>query len=120
LCQNEQFKALVPQRFLFLFSNIIGGMIAGGIGTFVTHPFDTWKTRCQAGMPVNFWPQEFHFILRKSLRKEGLDPSLLDLFKNLLVDPYKGFIPRCTRVVAAVAFLNLFNASAEKYLEQYK
>lgn len=117
--RDQHFKSIVPEKFRFLASNILGGLIAGVLGAAATHPFDTWKTLYQAGMKVDFWPEGIMSILRKSLAIKPARQSIIYLVKNLTAEPYKGFSPRCIRVAAAVAFLTSFNASAENYLKKF-
>lgn len=63
---------------------VAGGCTAGVLSAVVTHPFDTWKTRSQAGQTTQPW--------------QG------SVYKSVEF-MYQGFTPRATRVVMAVSML---------------
>lgn len=127
LKENNVFYAVASRQQVVpveLIATIVGGVLAGMIGATVTHPFDTWKTRCQGGLKVNFWPQGVRTIVRNSVQMgrqtSQWNVAIRQLFHNLLSEPYQGFAPRFTRVVSAVTLFSLVNWTFNKHLEKYK
>jgi hypothetical protein len=126
LKENTFFHNVASRQQLFpvdLVAAIVGGVFAGMFGAAVTHPFDTWKTRRQGGMKVDFWPQGvntiFHTSMQIGYQTGKWNQAMVQLFHALLSEPYKGFGPRFTRMVSAVTLLSLVNWAFNEHLKQY-
>lgn len=127
LKENVRFKAFVEKQEavpLDVVALLFGGAFAGAIGATVSHPFDTWKTQRQSGMKTKFWPHGLRNMARKSIRlaqRTGRwDRAAIRLFRKIVAEPYKGFGPRFTRVVMAVALFNLVPWAVNEQLKKYK
>ncbi|KAL3684991.1 hypothetical protein R1sor_003013 [Riccia sorocarpa] len=89
---QEKFHAAERFKSQPTMATVLAAVLSGSISTFVTHPFDTVKTRMQA----NLGPQEYRSVAStaKMLLKEGGLRSF-----------YCGFLPRLQRIICAVFIL---------------
>ncbi|KAL2653201.1 hypothetical protein R1flu_021329 [Riccia fluitans] len=89
---QEKFHAAESLRAQPAMSTVLAAVVSGSTATFVTHPFDTVKTRMQA----NLGPQEYRSVTStaKTLFKEGGVRAF-----------YCGLLPRLQRIVCAVFIL---------------
>lgn len=93
------------------YSALAGGATAGVLGAVVTHPFDTWKTRRQKGLPTDFFPEGFVSSVQNAFREAYKAKGAFAAWKAgvdaALGQPYRGFGPRSARVVMAVTVMSL-------------